>query len=281
MTSRPSRPAGPDTLDPDRRAAAFFDLDKTVIAKSSTLAFGRPFFQGGLINRRAMLKAAYAQFVFHAAGVDATQMARLRDQITTLCAGWDVEQVRDIVDETLHEIVDPLIYDEAADLIEEHHAAGREVVIVSSSGEEVVAPIGAMLGADHVIATRMVVQDGCYTGEIAQYVYGATKAQVIRDIAAARGYRLADCYAYSDSATDVPMLESVGRPTAVNPDRALRRIARERGWEIRDFERPVSLRARLPAGRPGRTAVAGTAVGIGAAAAGIAWYATRKRSARD
>jgi phosphoserine phosphatase len=89
------------------RVAAFFDLDKTVIAKSSTLAFSRPFFQEGLINRRAVLKSAYAQFVFMLAGADADQMDRMRSHITALCEGWDVEQVRSIVDETLHYIVDP------------------------------------------------------------------------------------------------------------------------------------------------------------------------------
>src|SRR5438270_8976870 len=141
------------------RAAAFFDLDKTVIAKSSTLAFGRPFFHGGLINRRAVFKAAYAQLVFSLAGADAQQMERLRSQITQMCAGWDVATVQEIVRETLHEIVDPLVYAEAAELIEEHRLAGREIVIVSSSGAEVVEPIGEMLGADRCIGTRMVTAD--------------------------------------------------------------------------------------------------------------------------
>ena len=100
------------------RAAAFFDLDKTVIAKSSTLAFGRPFFNGGLINRRAVLKTAYAQLVFSLAGADAQQMERLRAQMTAMVTGWDAAAVHEIVRETLHEIVDPLVYAEAADLIE-------------------------------------------------------------------------------------------------------------------------------------------------------------------
>ena len=142
------------------RAAAFFDLDKTVIAKSSTLAFGRPFFNGGLINRRAVLKTAYAQLVFSLAGADAQQMERLRAQLTAMVTGWDAATVHDIVRETLHDIVDPLVYAEAADLIEEHRAAGREIVIVSSSGAEMVEPIGEMLGVDRVVATRMVTLDG-------------------------------------------------------------------------------------------------------------------------
>lgn len=262
-----------------RRAAAFFDLDKTVIAKSSALAFGRPFYQGGLINRRAVLKSSYAQFVFHVSGADEAQMTRMRDYLTALCTGWDVAQVREIVAETLHELIDPLIYEEAATLIEEHQSAGRDVVIVSSSGEEVVAAIGELLGVDRVVGTRMVEVDGRYTGEIEFYAYGPNKAAAIRDLAQAEGYDLAQCYAYSDSSTDLPMLEVVGHPTAVNPDKALRRIALERQWPIRTFARPVSLRSRFSLRHPSGPVVAGAAVGMGAAAvAGIAWYAQRRRA---
>jgi HAD superfamily hydrolase (TIGR01490 family) len=261
------------------RSAAFFDLDKTIIARSSALAFGRPFRAGGLINRRAALKAAYAQLVYLVAGADEDQMNRMRDYVTEMCTGWDVQQVREIVAETLFEIVDPLIYAEAVELIEEHKANGREVVIVSSSGEEVVEPIGALVGADRVIATRMVIEGGRYTGEVAYYAYGPTKAAAMRELADAAGYDLADCYAYSDSATDMPMLEAVGHPTAVNPDRTLRRAARERDWPVLVFSRPVSLRSRLSHLRPPRRPMVGTAVGVGAAVAGLAWYAARRRSA--
>ena len=270
-------------LAPAGRSAVFFDLDKTVIAKSSTLAFGKPFYQGGLINRRAVLKSSYAQFVYLVSGADDDQMDRMRSYLKKLCAGWDVEQVREIVAETLHDLIDPLIYDEAAALIEEHRAAGRDVVLVSSSGEEVVAPIGAMVGADRVAATRMVVEDGRYTGDIAFYNYGAAKAEVLRELGASCGYDLADCYAYSDSITDLPMLEAVGHPTAVNPDRGLRRIATERGWPVREFARPVHLRSRIPRVARARVpampaaptpAATGTAVGV-AAAAGLVWLAAR------
>jgi HAD superfamily hydrolase (TIGR01490 family) len=255
------------------RAAAFFDLDKTVIAKSSTLAFGRPFFHGGLINRRAVLKAAYAQFVFSLQGADAQQMERLRAQLTEMCSGWDVSTVHEIVEETLHEIVEPLVYAEAADLIEEHRLAGREIVIVSSSGADVVEPIGAMLGADKVVATRMVAVDGRYTGEIEFYAYGENKADAVRQLAASGGYDLADCYAYSDSITDLPMLEAVGHPTVVNPDRALRKAAAERNWPVREFTRPVPIRARFG---PPTPVVTGAAVGVGAAVVGLAWYARHR-----
>jgi HAD superfamily hydrolase (TIGR01490 family) len=255
------------------RTAAFFDLDKTIIAKSSTLAFGRPFYQNGLINRRTVLRSAYAQFVFALAGADDDQMQRMRSFITAMCAGWDVMQVRDVVAETLHDIIDPLVYDEAVELIEAHKQAGRDVVIVSSSGEEVVAPIGAMLGVDDIIATQMVVEDGRYTGEIARYVYGAAKADAVRALGDERHYDLDECYAYSDSVTDLPMLEGVGHPSVVNADRALRKVALERGWPMLTFSNAVPLRERL---RPPKPAATATLAGAGVAA-GIAWYATRRR----
>jgi HAD superfamily hydrolase (TIGR01490 family) len=247
------------------RSAAFFDLDKTVIAKSSTLAFSRPFYQGGLINRRSVLRSAYAQFVYLVGGADHDQMERMREYLSALSAGWDVQTVKDIVAETLHYIVDPLVYDEAVRLVEEHHDAGRDVVIVSSSGAEVVEPIGEMLGADSVIATRMVIRDGRYTGEIGYYVYGETKAEAIRELAERRGYDLSRSYAYSDSVTDVPMLESVGHPYAVNADRAMRKAAAERGWPLLSFSKPVTLRQRSM--EANRSTIAAVAVGAGAAAA--------------
>lgn len=262
------------------RAAAFFDLDKTVIAKSSTLTFSKSFYQGGLINRRAALRTAYAQFVFLAGGLDHDQMERMREYLSALCRGWNVQQVREIVAETLHDLIDPIIYDEAASLIEEHHAAGRDVVIVSTSGAEVVEPIGELLGADRVVATRMVVgEDGCFTGEVEYYAYGPTKAEAIRELAASEGYDLARCHAYSDSATDLPMLRAVGHPHAVNPDRALRREAVANGWPVLEFRRPVPLKKRLPAfSVPPRPAlVAAAAIGAAAATAGLVWYASRRR----
>ncbi|GAA4797428.1 HAD family hydrolase [Streptomyces ziwulingensis] len=262
------------------RSAAFFDLDKTVIAKSSTLTFSKSFYQGGLINRRAVLRTAYTQFVFLAGGADHDQMERMRKYLSALCRGWNVEQVQKLVAETLHDLIDPIIYDEAASLIEEHHAAGRDVVIVSTSGAEVVEPVGALLGADRVVATRMVVgDDGCFTGEVEYYAYGPTKAEAIKELAASEGYDLSRSYAYSDSATDLPMLEAVGRPHAVNPDRALRREALAREWPVLDFHRPVRLKQRIPGfSVPRRPTLVLAAVTGAAATAGLVWYLSRRRT---
>lgn len=261
----------------NKGAAAFFDLDKTVIARSSTLAFGKPFYKGGLVNRRAVLKSSYAQFVYLLQGADETQMDRMRDYLKTLCAGWSVEQVNAIVAETLHELINPLVYDEAVALFDEHRAAGRDIVIVSSSGEEVVGPIGEMLGVDRVVATRMVVDKGAYTGDIAFYAYGDGKAIAMRELAAEHGYDLAASYAYSDSMTDLPMLEAVGHATAVNPDKALRKTAVERSWPVLEFQRPVRMRARIPSlPTPPGPPVAYAGVAVAASALGVVWWAGRR-----
>jgi HAD superfamily hydrolase (TIGR01490 family) len=254
-------------------AAAFFDLDKTIIATSSAAAFSRPFFAGGLISRRDVLRTAYAQFLYLVGGADADQTERMRAHLSSMVTGWDVAQVSSIVAETLHQYIDPVVYAEAVTLIEDHHAAGHDVVIVSASGGEVVAPIAAMLGADHVIATRMAVEDGRYTGEIDFYAYGEQKAEAVREIAAERGYDLGASYAYSDSITDVPMLSAVGHGFAVNPDRGLRRVAAENGWTVLTFTRPVSLRTRLRPTAPVLTVGTATVLAL---AAVVVWRLTRR-----
>ena len=262
-------------------AAAFFDLDKTVIARSSTFAFSRPLYQGGLINRRTVLRSAYAHVTFLLAGADHDQMERMRRYLSSLVTGWDVQQVREIVAETLVELIEPSVYREAVALIAEHRAAGRDVVVVSASGAELVEPIAAMLGVDTVVATRMAVEDGRYTGEVEFYAYGEAKATAVRELAAERGYRLDESYAYSDSVTDVPMLSAVGHGVAVNPDRALRREAALRGWPVLDFAQPAPLRRRLPAPppppAPSVTVVVAAAAGAAVVSAALAWSLLRTR----
>ena len=260
--------------------AAFFDLDKTIIAGSSALAFSRPFLREGLISRRAVLRSGYAQLLLLFAGADESTMDRLRTRITALCAGWDVAQVRALVAQTLHETVAPLVYAEAQALIAEHRAQGDAIVVLSASGQEVVEPIAAMIGADRCLATRMGVVDGRYTGEIEYYCYGEAKAQAARDIAAEHGLDLARCRAYSDSITDLPLLSAVGHPTAVNPDRALRRVAQERGWPVLTFAHPVALRSRFRRQARLGALVATAVVGLVGGALGAA-LTIRQRRDRD
>lgn len=272
------------------RAAAFFDLDRTVIATSSALAFARPFYRDGLMNRRDVLASGYAQLVYKVAGAGDEQMAKIRDQLASLCRGWPVDQVRRIVAETLDELIAPYVYAEAVALIGQHRAAGRDVVLVSSSGEEMVRPIAELVGADDVIATRMTIRDGRFTGDVEFYAAGPNKAEAVREMAARNGYDLAACYAYSDSVSDVPLLETVGYPTVVNPDRALRRAAQRRAWPLVTFRRPVptrlvrlasSLRRPAPGSLLSRPAVpAALAVTAGAAVVLAIWYGRRRATAR-
>jgi HAD superfamily hydrolase (TIGR01490 family) len=205
------------------------------MSRSSTLAFAPSFYQHGLITRSEALRGACAQLVFRASGAGPSRLARVRDQLSELCRGWPADKVGQIVSECLAQAIVPYIYGEARQLMAAHIAAGHEVIIVSSSGQEMVTPIAALLGASQVIATRMEVAAGRYTGVMEFYAYGEAKAVGMRELAAESGYRLSDCFAYSDSVTDVPMLEAVGHPHAVNPDRALRKIALARGWPVLAF----------------------------------------------
>ena len=277
---RATRPAAALAISTPVADAAFFDLDKTIIAGSSALAFSRPFLREGLISRRAVLRSGYAQLLVLLSGADASTMDRLRGRITALCAGWDVAQVREVVAQTLHETVEPLVYAEAQALIAEHRAQGDEIVVLSASGQEVVEPIAALIGADRFQATRMAVAGGRYTGEIDYYCYGEAKAEAARRIAVERGYDLSRCRAYSDSITDLPLLSAVGFPTVVNPDRALRRVAQERGWPVLTFAQPVALRTKLRR-RAGWGALAATAaVGLLCGALGAGLTIRQRRDAR-
>jgi len=258
------------------QVAAYFDLDKTVIAKASMAAFRGPLYSGGLLDRRALVRAAFAQIVYLHLGAAEHRQARIREVILTLSRGWSAERVGVIVEEALERVVEPIIYAEAMDLIDTHREAGHRVVIVSASPEEIVLPLARHLGVTEAIASRAALDArGRYTGEMAFYAYGPYKAEALRRHAAEHGVDLAESYAYSDSYTDVPMLESVGHPVAVNADRVLGRLARERGWESRHFNSPVRLRDRVRGHvrvSPPVVAISLGACVIGAAALVLGWW---------
>ena len=179
-----------------------------------------------------MMRGALAQLRYRLSGADHRQMEKLRAQACAACQGWPADRVTEIVTRYLKDLILPYVYAEARVLLGEHRSAGQDVIIVSTSGQEVVAPIGALLGAESVIATRMRIANGHYTGEMECYAYGEEKAVQVRRLAAERGYSLPGCYAYSDSVTDLPLLEAVGaaaggqpRPRT-SPDRHGTRVAR-------------------------------------------------------
>lgn len=258
------------------QGAAFFDLDKTVIAKASLVAFSRPFYREGLVTRRLLARGLWSQVLFVRFGAGPSALERLRRRTLALATGWEQERVKRIVVETLQQVAGPITYKEAVDLIEEHKSHGRRVYIVSAAPEEIVEPLAHYLGAEGAIASQAVVSAGRYTGQLLRYTYGPEKAATIRQIAERDGLDLNESWAYSDSATDLPMLEAVGHPVAVNPDRALRRIAQMRGWPVLRFEQ---LMVVTPSGhRPLRAGMlgAGSAFLLAAVAIGVAVFIKRR-----
>lgn len=259
----PERHAGTTPAAP-ARVAAFFDLDKTIIATSSAYAFGKEFMHNGLISPTEALQISLTKATYMVVGQTSAQMDSSRDQLAAMVAGWSVAEVDAIVRDTMHSVVTPAIYAEARELIDAHRAAGHDVVIISASAATLVQPIAEELGVEFVVATELEELDGRFTGEILHYNKGEAKARAIANIAAEHGVDLGRSFAYSDSATDIPMLEMVGNPVAVNPDRAMKKKALEEGWDIRSFRDPVPL-FTLPGAKEmgiGASVIAGVAVAI-------------------
>jgi HAD superfamily hydrolase (TIGR01490 family) len=259
--------------------AAFFDLDKTVIAKASMVAFSKPLYRAGMISPWLVGRAIWGQMLFKLYGADEEKMRKIRESALRITRGWEQARISSIVRETLTEVIEPIVYDEALSLIREHQAAGRRVFIISASPEEIVAPLAQYLGVDVAIATRARRADaGRYTGEVEFYAYGPFKAEAMAQAADLQNIDLDASYAYSDSVTDVPMLEMVGHPVAVNPDRELEKTAADRGWEIRWFDEPVRLRDRVPLPPRHASLVIGLSAATIGVAAGLAWWILRRES---
>jgi HAD superfamily hydrolase (TIGR01490 family) len=259
--------------------AAFFDLDKTIISRSSSLALSRPLYRAGLVSRGQLLRGAYGQLVYLLIGADENRMQKLKEGMLALTKGWHRAEVERLVEDVILDVIDPYVYQEALDLMELHRSEGRHLYIVSSSPEEIVRPLARHFGVSGVIATRAEIgEDERYTGELEFYAYGELKAGAIVELAKRDGIDLTRSYAYSDSITDLPMLEAVGNPVAVNPDKDLRRIAEERTWQIRDFRRPVRLRTRIASAVPAPKPSIAAAIGVGVVAAVLVWVVLRSRT---
>ncbi|MBZ8177554.1 HAD-IB family hydrolase [Corynebacterium poyangense] len=250
--------------------AAFFDLDKTIIATSSAHTLGRELLNNGLLSRGSALHLAFAQLSYLFSTHSAEQMESAKERLSTIISGLEVSEVHRVAEETMHSVLTPRIYAEARQLIKEHQDRGEDVIIVSASIPDLVSVIASELGVVDVIGSKLEVKDGCYTGNVPFYCTGPHKAMAITNLALERGYDLSRSYAYSDALADLPMLELVSHPVAVNPDRGLRRVASERDWEILSFRNPVPLITPPSSRDVGITT--GIALSLASLAAGVWWY---------
>jgi HAD superfamily hydrolase (TIGR01490 family) len=216
--------------------AAFFDLDRTLISRSSSLALAATFRKRGLISRRQLATAAVAQLLFVRFGAGPGRAGQTADTGMSILEGLSVDLMREIASEAWDPVLKPLVYREALDLASSHTARGEPVYIASAALQEVVEEVSNRLGFAGAIASRAELRDGVYTGRLERRLYGQAKADALVDLAATGGLDLSTSTAYSDSHSDIPFLDAVGHPVAVNPDRELRRTAEERGWRVERFE---------------------------------------------
>jgi HAD superfamily hydrolase (TIGR01490 family) len=216
-------------------SAAFFDLDRTLIKRSSVLALAGSFRRYGVISRRDLARSAFWQIVFVLRGASAERVRSASEDGMKVLKGFRVEDMQRLVGDAMETVLRPLVYDEPLRLVQEHRARGERVYIVSATLQEIVQHIADDLGFDGAIGSTCEIVDGVYTGRSLRATHGETKADALRELAAAEDIDLTTSTAYSDSYTDVPFLEAVGHPVASNPDRKLRAIAQVRGWEVVDF----------------------------------------------
>ena len=212
-------------------AAAFFDLDRTLLRRSSALALAPAFRRHGLISRRTMVKAAAWQLLFMLRGASHAAVRAAAEDGLLVLRGWTPAQMRELVAESLETVLRPLVYAESLDLVRRHRNRGEPVYIVSATLQEIVQALADDLGFDGALGTVCETVDGVYTGKAIRALHAEGKADAIREL----GHDLEASTAYSDSHTDLPFLEAVGHPVAVNPDRALRKIANARNWPIVEF----------------------------------------------
>jgi HAD superfamily hydrolase (TIGR01490 family) len=218
-----------------RKSAAFFDLDRTVIRRSSVLALAPAFRRYGVISRVDLFKSAFWQVLFVLRGVSAKRVQSASEDGMRVLNGFSVEDMQRLVGDAMEPVLRPLVYDEPLRLIERHHEQGEPVYIVSATLQEIVQHIADDLGFDGALGSTCEIVDGVYTGRSLRALHGENKADALRELSEHEDIDLAASTAYSDSYSDVPFLEAVGHPVAANPDKKLRRIARERGWPVVDF----------------------------------------------
>ncbi len=247
-------------------SAAFFDLDRTLISGSSLFVFGLAAWRAGLVRRRELAADALGAAMFRVRGADDDTTTGVRDRILGAVRGVEYDDLVALNAEIVPRLI-ARVRPEAQRLVDLHRHAGRATFIVSASPVELVEPLAQALGMTAGIGTRSAIVGGVYTGELAgPFCYGAGKVEAIAELARWEGFDLGQCYAYSDSASDLPMLRAVGHPVAVNPDSRLERIAHDQGWPVVVFSKRTKAVMR-------RTTQAVGAVGMAAGgfAAGMRW----------
>lgn len=214
------------------RTAAFFDLDRTLIAGSSAFVFARAARDAGYIRIQDFLPDVVRAVKFQFFGSSDESSHSVRDRILSRVGGMNQADLVGLNDLVLPELLG-LIRPEARALLDQHHAAGRETWIVSASPIELVEPLAIALGMTGGIGTKGEVDNGVYTGRLdGPFCYGEGKAEAITTLAGERGIDLSNSWSYSDSMSDLPMMEIVGNAVAVNPDTELATLSRSRGWPV-------------------------------------------------
>jgi HAD superfamily hydrolase (TIGR01490 family) len=246
------------------KAAAFFDLDKTLVEGSSAIDFARASFKRGLLSRREMAKGLWQNLKFRLNGSTDHSTEILRARVLDAIAGKRVIDVMRLGPDVFATLL-PRVYPEMLNEAWEHQDAGRPIYIVTAASQEMAEALAQVLGFDGGIGTRSEIKDGVYTGRPdGPLTYREGKPVAMRQVAAEEGIDLAESYAYSDSESDLPMLRCVGHPVAVNPDAELERVAREEGWRIIRFDK---------LGR--RIKIAGGIAALGAGATAVGWGSAR------
>ncbi|XIE81842.1 HAD family hydrolase [Streptomyces sp. SBR177] len=256
----------------DTRAAAFFDLDNTVMQGAAIFHFGRGLYKRKFFQRRELARFAWAQVWFRLAGVeDPEHMQEARDSALSIVKGHRVSELMSIGEEIYDEYMADRIWPGTRALAQAHLDAGQKVWLVTAAPVETATIIARRLGLTGALGTVAESVDGVYTGKlVGELLHGPAKAEAVRALAAAEGLDLARCAAYSDSHNDIPMLSLVGHPYAVNPDTKLRRYAKERDWRLRDY------RTGRKAAKVGIPAAAGVGALAGGTAAALALHRRRR-----
>jgi HAD superfamily hydrolase (TIGR01490 family) len=258
-------------MPPDPEAAAFFDVDNTMMQGASIYHFARGLAARDFFTWRDLAQFAWKQVSFRVKGVeDPAHMQEAKEAALAFVAGHEVDEVVKLGEEIYDDLMAGRIWSGTRALAQQHLDAGQRVWLVTAAPTELASLIAHRLGLTGALGTVSESKDGVYTGRlVGEPLHGPAKAEAIRALAEREGLDLSRCSAYSDSTNDLPMLSLVGHPVAVNPDPDLKRIAREKGWDIRDF------RTGRKAARVGVPAAAG----MGAVAGGIAvGIALRRRS---